>query len=284
MGLTKIISFNVIVLALIFQVGSTEKHQCGIILEKPTSKNGDEGFVPLFNGRDFQNWVLLLRDGTASEAQKVFTIDDGGILHFFRDLPKDAGSKTRINAFHGVMVTKKSYNRYHLKFEFKWGDKLVNNYREFQYDAGVFYQIDVVKVFPIGLQYQIRYNHLEDSNHVGDFWAAGVQMQWYSEDGKTFKLPSDGGVKQPFKMGEHQALADARSHGLNGEWNSCEIVVMDNKYAIHKLNGQIVNLATDLGSSEGPIALEAETGEILWRNIEIKEYEEPVPMERFLKE
>ncbi|WP_144801248.1 family 16 glycoside hydrolase [Maribacter sp. MAR_2009_72] len=79
-------------------------------------------------------------------------------------------------------------------------------------------------------------------------------------------------------------MADTRYHFLDGEWNSSEIVVMESKYAIHKFNGQIVNLATDLGSAEGPIALEAETGEILWRNIEIKEYEEPVPMEQFLKE
>ncbi|MEQ9289512.1 MAG: DUF1080 domain-containing protein [Cyclobacteriaceae bacterium] len=252
--------------------------------ESRMDATSNDGFVPLFNGKDFNDWELLLRNGSTSEIKKVYTIGEDGILHFFRDLPENSGSTTRINAFHGVMVTKKSYSMYHLKFEFKWGKKPVNNFHQFQYDAGVFYQIEEVKVFPIGLQYQIRYNHLEDTNHVGDFWAAGTTMQWYSEDGNTFKLPSKGGVKQPLKEGEHRAVSGASFHGLDDEWNQCEIIVMGDEYVIHKLNGSIVNMATDLRNDKGPIALEAETVEIFWKNIQIKEFEEPISMQKFLGE
>lgn len=245
----------------------------------------EKGFKLLFNGKDFKDWDLLLRDGTSDEIKKVYTIDEDGILHYFRDLPEGSGSdQSRKNAFHGVMATKKSFSMYHLKFEYKWGKKLVNNYTQFQYDAGIFYHIAELKVFPVGLQYQIRYNHEDDRNHTGDFWVPGtVKMQWYSKDGLTFNLPSETGTPQPFKKGEHRAATDAYFHGLDDEWNQCELIVMGDEYVIHKLNGKIVNMATDLWRSAGPIAFEAETGEIFWRNIRIKEFKKSIPKEKFLK-
>jgi len=88
-------------------------------------------------------------------------------------------------------------------------------------------------------------------------------MQWYSSDGKTFKLPSEGGAPQPIRKGEHRAVFDAPFHGLDDEWNQCDLIVMGNEYVLQKLNGKLVNMATDLGESKGPIAFEAETGEIL---------------------
>ena len=57
---------------------------------------------------------------------------------------------------------------------------------------------------------------------------------------------------------------------------------MGDRYLLHKLNGVIVNMATNLGTAEGPIAIEAETGETFWRNIEIKEFDHDIPMENFL--
>ena len=58
---------------------------------------------------------------------------------------------------------------------------------------------------------------------------------------------------------------------------------MADKYSIHKLNGKIVNMATRLSQSEGIIGLQSETAEIYYRNIEIKEFDEIIPIERFLK-
>jgi hypothetical protein len=58
---------------------------------------------------------------------------------------------------------------------------------------------------------------------------------------------------------------------------------MGNEYSIHILNGEIVNMATNLPFSEGVIGLQSETAEIYYRNIEIKEFDEVVPMEKFLK-
>jgi hypothetical protein len=243
----------------------------------------DDGYTPLFNGRDFNAFNIILRNGSTDDIKKVFTIDPDGSLHVFRDLPAGSGVDTDKNGTHGVMTTKKSYSRYSLKFEYKWGRKLVNNSSDFQYDAGVFYHITEVKVFPVGLQYQVRYNHLANRNHSGDFIASGTTIQWYSKDGTSFEWPDKGGLPQPKRKGQHYAHVDAPFHGLDDQWNEGEIIVMGDEYALQKLNGQIVNMATELPASAGPIAIESETGEIYWRNIRIKEFPAPLPIEHFLK-
>jgi hypothetical protein len=74
-----------------------------------------------------------------------------------------------------------------------------------------------------------------------------------------------------------------KHNALNGEWNQCEIIVMGDSYAIQKLNGEIVNMATDLSVGEGIIGLQSETAEIFYRNIMIKELDEEIPLEVFLE-
>jgi len=43
-----------------------------------------------------------------------------------------------------------------------------------------------------------------------------------------------------------------------------------------------VNMATDLSVGEGIIGLQSETAEIFYRNMEIKEFEKPVPLDTFI--
>ena len=86
----------------------------------------------------------------------------------------------------------------------------------------------------------------------------------------------------PHRGGQHLAKKDAKVHALNGEWNHCEVIVMGNDFAIQKVNGEVVNIITDLAHESGPLALQAETAEIFYRNIEIKEFKEALEMESFL--
>lgn len=255
-----------------------------ILLAPGRKAEADTNYVPLLNGKNFEGFEILQRSAGEEEAKLVYLYGENGELHLFRDLPDKTGVETNKNATHGMLYSKKSYSRYSLKFEYKWGKKLVNNFKSYQYDSGLLYHIQDLKIWPKALQYQIRYNHLKGRNHSGDFVASGIEMQWYSKDGKTFELPALGGTAQPIRKGQHYVHKDAKAHGLEDEWTSCEVIVMGDKWAIHKLGGKVVNLATDLGVSEGPIAFEAETAEILWRNVMIKEFETDLPLELFLKQ
>jgi Domain of Unknown Function (DUF1080) len=108
-------------------------------------------------------------------------------------------------------------------------------------------------------------------------------LEWCCGPNNTFILPQEGGKSKLGHGGEHLALITDNYHGLDDQWNECEVIVMADEYVIHKLNGQIVNYATKLLYREGVIGLRSETAEIFYRNIRIKEFVETVPPEQFLK-
>ena len=53
-------------------------------------------------------------------------------------------------------------------------------------------------------------------------------------------------------------------------------------YTLHKLNGEVVNMATDLSVSAWIIGMQSETAVIFYRNMEIQEFEKTLPMDRFM--
>ena len=252
---------------------------CFIASAVQADKNA--GFTPLFNGKDFDGWYIKLRNADEATTKKVWVAGDG-VIHVFKDIPDGFELNTGKGDTHGLMYTKKKYSKYIFKFEYKWGKKIMNNFNQFQYDAGMYYHVYDDAIWPKGIEYQVRYDNTKNKNHTGDYWASSTQFQWYSEDGITFKLPAKGGKPAPYKSGEHLALINAPHNALNDQWNQCEVIVMGNKYSIHKLNGKIVNMATHLSVGEGLIGLQSETAEIFYRNIMIKEFDDIVPMEKFL--
>ncbi len=242
----------------------------------------EQGFRPLFNGKDFTGWERKVRNGDDELAKKVFTVGEDGVVHVFRDFPDSFELDTGNSYTHGMMWAGGTYSRYIFRFEYKWGHKRLNNFGMFQYDAGCYYHVYNDKIWPFGIEYQVRYNHLTDENHTGDFWASSTSFQWYAGEDGRFRLPGEGGHLKSRKKGEHRCKPGVPFNALNDEWNVCEIIVMGDRYAIHKLNGEIVNLATGLSQKEGRIGLQSETAEIFYRNIMIKEFEEDVPIEAFL--
>jgi Domain of Unknown Function (DUF1080) len=241
----------------------------------------NKGFVKLFNGKNFDGWYLKIRTGDSVLAKKVYAIENKMVHVFNKEFKDTTELNTGKNPTHGLFYTNNKYSQYIFRFEYKWGKRIANNFAQFQYDAGMYYHVVDDKIWPKGVEYQVRYNHITNQNHTGDFWAN--KIQWYSKDSLTFTLPSEGGMPMPFKGGEHRASKNAEFNGLNDKWNKCEVIVMGNKYTIHKLNGKIVNMAINLPFGEGKIGLQSETAEIFYRNIQIKELKEFIPMEVFLK-
>jgi len=254
---------------------------CSIVSGAQNNPTSKKGFVKLFNGKDFDGWHLKIKSGDEALAKKVYAIEDG-MVHVFNDqFPNEYELNTGKNETHGLFYTNKKYSRYILRFEYKWGKKMANNFDQFQYDAGCYYHVVDDKIWPNGIEYQVRFDHTKNMNHTGDFWAGG--LTWYSKDGNIFTAPSEGGQPVLGHGGEHLASPDAKSNNLNGKWNKCEVIVMGDEYVIHNLNGKLVNMATKLPFSEGIIGFQSETAEIFYRNIEIKEFTEDIPMEVFLK-
>ncbi|MEO0796661.1 MAG: DUF1080 domain-containing protein [Verrucomicrobiota bacterium] len=242
----------------------------------------DDGFRPLFNGENFDGWYFKFNNASDPRADDAFTINDG-MVHVFAGFPENYGTDENKNATHGMMYTNDNYSHYILRFEYRWLPTLVNNYQDWQYDSGCYYHITDDKIWPKGIEYQVRYNHLEDQNHTGDLILGGNALSWYTKDGETFEFPAQGGTLT--KEGSWMRLGrlGTTSNDKDFGWNQCEVIVMGNGYAIHKLNGEIVNIARNLSVGEGKIGMQSETAEMQFRNIEIKEFAEPVPIETFVE-
>lgn len=245
--------------------------------------NYTDGFHKIFNGENFDGWYLKLRNNDPDIANEVFAIDDG-MVHVFKNMKDSTDLNTGENGTHGLFYTKKKYSKYILRFEYKWGEKITNNFNEWQYDAGLYYHVSDDNVWPIGIEYQIRYDHRTDKNHSGDLIKpAGANYDWYAnENTSTYLHPDEGGKLNTSKRAWNHLASGAPFNGTNGEWNKCEVIVMGGEYTIHKLNGVVVNMAFNLTPNEGIFGFQSETAEIFYRNIEIREFDKIIPAEEFL--
>ncbi|MDC0584709.1 DUF1080 domain-containing protein [Bacteroidales bacterium] len=242
----------------------------------------EKGFVDLFNGANFDGWYLKLRNDNDSLAKKVFVAEDG-MVHVFNDEFPAEYNLTKKNNYptHGLFYTNDTYSKFILTFEYKWGSNVANNFHQWQYDAGCYYHVVDDKIWPVGIEYQVRYNHIKNENHSGDFWTR--PLTWTATPDSSRYLSPEKGGKAIEKRGELLAATPKKHHALNGKWNKCTVIVMGNEYSIHKLNGEVINMATNLPFSEGKIGFQSETAEIFYRNIKIKEFEKTVPIEEFIK-
>lgn len=243
-----------------------------------------DGFEKIFDGENLDGWYLKIRSGDAEMASKVFAVENG-MVHIFNDeFPDEFKLGTGENDTHGLFYTQKKYSKYHLRFEYKWGTKIANNFDEWQYDAGVYYHVIDDKIWPTGIEYQIRYDHTKSANHTGDLIRpGGADYDWYfGKDSLRYLHPDDGGLPEPGTDWMHLAAETENHHALDNKWNFCEIIVMGDQYSIHKLNGDVINMAFNLTPGEGIFGFQAETAEIFYRNIEIKEFDEFIPSEKFL--
>lgn len=275
--------FSILACCFVIACAPAEKPAPAPVEEpKPAAQVSDDGYLILYNGVNLDGWKPMVRTGDEELARQVFTPGEDGALHIYKDLPDGYQLNEGINDTHGVILTEQSFSRYSFKFEYKWGMKRLNNYDQFQYDSGVWYHVYAEKVWPNGFQFQLRYNDIENVNHTGDLVNGGVEFQWYEDPDGKFLPPWEGGVQRPQEGLFHWARdIGSDFHGLDDEWNEVELIVMGDEYALQKVNGHLVNMATDLSMSEGPVGFQAETAEIYLRNIRIKEFDESIPLENF---
>lgn len=90
-----------------------------MILNANETYLSDEGFVPLFNGENFDGWYLKIRSDDQELAEKVFSVNDG-MVHIFKDFPEEYELNTGGNKTHGLFYTNKTFSRFIFRFEYKW--------------------------------------------------------------------------------------------------------------------------------------------------------------------
>jgi hypothetical protein len=243
----------------------------------PAAVQSRDGWSPMFNGRDLSGWYTFLqKHGKNSDPEHVITIEDGAI-HLYKHA---ADGSTVVM---GYIATDREYGDYHVRFQYRWGEKKFEPRYALKRDAGFYYHITGPDaVWPRALQFQV------EQTNVGDLITLhGMRLETWtdpatiSKSQPTFMAPDKGG--QPRVMGGKGISYQRRSPDAQERegWNTVEVVA-EGDTTVHLLNGREVNrgrgirfVDSEAGSpartlTRGHIALEIEAAEIYFRNVEIR--------------
>lgn len=249
----------------------------GLVGQAAQPATAAAGWTPLFNGRDLDGWYTFLqKHGKNQDPDRVITIEDGAI-HLYKHAPE--GSSVVM----GYISTEKEYGNYHLRLQYRWGEKKFEPRYKLKRDAGLYYHlIGPDQIWPRGLQFQI------EQTNVGDLIALhGVQLdttidpRTRSEKLPTFLAGEQGG--ESYVLGG-KGIAYlkhlAGEHERDG-WNTAEIIARGDTVT-HILNGRVMSKGTGVrlvdpdkpgaprSVSRGRIALEIEAAELYFRNVELR--------------
>ena len=271
----------------------------GVLATTTITPSAQSGWTSLWNGKNLDGWTTWMRQpepssevpGLARGADGRYTEpigSDRDPLKVFTVAPDvDGAPAIRISGeVFGELRTKRSFKDYHLKFQFKWGEKkwAPRDRPETPRDSGLLYHV-----------------HAPQGQN-GRVWARSIELQIQEKDvGDLYAVGATIAVRAKQRPGTKPALFDydptgewmyfAQSHGQsgrcikqpdnekpNGEWNTVELIAFG-KDAIHIVNGKVVmrlydpiQIDSDLPKSvtSGPIILQSEGAEIFYRDIQFR--------------
>jgi hypothetical protein len=261
----------------------------------PGTASGTD-WTPLWNGKDLDGWTTWLqrpeatsdvpgleRDstgryveplGSGRDPLKVFTV--------VQDVDGQPAIRVSGEAF-GELRSTRSLENYHLKLQFKWGEKKwpPRNEAATRRDSGLLYHV-----------------HAEPGAE-GRTWARSIELQIQEHDvGDLFAVASAIAVRASSRKGTEPLLYDydpagewtyfSQSQGApgrcikqpdnerpTGEWNTVELVCLG-PHCLHIVNSTVVmrlygptriNGALPTPVTAGPIVLQSEGAEIFFRDI-----------------
>jgi hypothetical protein len=197
------------------------------------AEDKDEGWIKLFNGKDFSGWQKFLDPKKNADPDSIWSVKDGMIVC--------EGS------VYGYLITEKEYENYELRLQWRWGEKVTSSR-----NSGVFVHVSGPdKIWPKGVEAQLF------AGRAGDFWLV---------DG--FKLTVDPTRRDPKSPRHFLHLKDDVEKPI-GEWNQYDITCKGDTIKL-VVNGQLENEGSEAERTKGKILLQSEGAEIYFRNIELK--------------
>src|SRR4051812_23688893 len=195
----------------------------------------EDGFVPLFNGRDLSGWV------NANCAPETWSVTNG-MIHC-------TGHPT------GAMRTDKQYENFILEVEWRHLSSGGN--------SGVFIWGTPIAAPGVPFLRGIEVQVLDHGFNVPG------KNQWYTTHGDVF--PIHGAKMKPFGRhnGDRSFPSEERSKGFP-EWNHYRIVCTNGTIRL-SVNGKEVSGGEDCNYRKGYLALESEGAPVEFRNIRVKE-------------
>jgi hypothetical protein len=261
--------------------------------------NAQAGWTPLWTGKTLDGWTTWMQrpeptsvvPGLARGADGNYTEPIGagrdplGVFTVAANV--DGAPAIRISGeVMGELRTTRSFENYHLKLQFKWGQKKwpPRDAVDRQRDSGILYHVHAAP------------------GQDGRTWARSIEFQIQERDvGDLYAVNSTIAVRASTRPNSRPALLEydpngdwmffTQSHGQagrcvkqpdnekpSGEWNTIELVAFRDD-AIHIVNGKVVmrlhapmRIDTPMPTAvtSGPLILQSEGAEIFFRDIQIR--------------
>jgi hypothetical protein len=240
----------------------------------------DDGVAVLFNGKDLDGWDTWL--GRPSKDKEIVGLNKDP-NKVYSVVEQDGKPAIRISGeVFGALTSKQEFENYHLRLEFKWGDKKWPPREKDARDSGLLYHC----VGPQGAQGSFWMQSLEcqiQEHDCGDFWSVAgaiVDVEGERKDGKGAVIFKKGGQKftVPSKDTGARIIKSADYENKTGEWNTIEVLTVG-QTSVHLVNGKpnmvLTNARRKMGDAEvpltkGKIQLQSEGAEVFYRNITVK--------------
>jgi hypothetical protein len=234
--------------------------------EKPEN----DGWISLFNGKDFNGWYTYLdSSGKNQDPKGVFKVEDG-MIHIL-DVPMPEGKSDN-----GYLATNQDFSNVRIHAEYKWG---VKRSTEGKRNSGLLYlAVGPDRIYPTSLECQI------EETDVGDLWivnGASVTAFFVSPSMPMYDDDMQAGIRVRSAPGDSSRVLKSGDFENRDGWNTVEVIIHGD-HATHLINGRIVNSARDIQQPDpknpshmipltrGRILLEAEGSEIWFRDIRVK--------------
>jgi len=242
-------------------------------------------WTPLFNGKDLTNFYTYLGTvaeigGTVKKDSQSYgkNNDPEGVFTVREDVLRISGK------VFGGLVTEKEYENYHLKVEYRWGNKTWPPREMMARDSGIIlhcaWSEDGFRGWPHSfVECQVIEGGTGDLIPVGN----GTQKlsveaerrdgQMYFKPGATLITQTRGRFNWLARDSAWKDVKDFRGkqdvERPLGEWNTLECICERDKITAI-LNGKVVNVGNYTGRVKGNIIIQSQGAEIFLRKIEIK--------------
>lgn len=229
----------------------------------------------LFNGKNLKNWDIFLgspitgfedlaKKATPASTYSIVEMDGIKVIHISGDI-------------FASLATKKEYADYHLRLEFKWGEKVYG-----KRNSGLLYH----SYGPFGvafgtwmanIEHQLMHENLGDTYLMANTYCESKVLK--SDDGKSFNYSPQGQLTSFSETDNGRSVKKGKNAEKPlGEWNTVDLYCFG-QTAVHVVNGQVVMVNTNCSKVEnelklpltkGKIQLQSEGGEFFIRKIEIE--------------
>jgi len=256
-------------------------------------------WTPLWNGKDLAGWTTWMQKpeatsdvpGLAKDATGKYTEPIGSgrdplkVFTVVSDVDGKPAIRVSGEVF-GELRSTRSFKDYHLKLQFKWGEKRwpPRDGPTTPRDSGLLYHVHAApgvdgRTWARSVELQIQEHDVGDLYAIGSTIAVraratrvGQQLQYtYDPAGSWTYFTQDQGASG-------RCIKQPDNEKPRGEWNTVELVCLGQE-SIHIVNGKVVMRLSSpqridgpalTSVTSGPIILQSEGAELFYRDVAMR--------------